>query len=977
MKKNLFIFVFLFLIFISSCNESSIKIVNMEEKNGEYYLTVDKIANFITITDYVETSQTYIIETIPNDLKIIASSIYLEDGENIIIIKQDDKEFILHFFKEYDVNIELVDENESSLYQFEVLVNSKLNFDEIQSKINVLDGYFWDGEVIYNNEKVNIESLIAVSSMKLTVVLKPKQYQITIKDELNLIDEYTINIGFKENIEFNITEIEGYKFLGVYVNEQLIENGMKYSPEMGTTFIMKYEPKTFKITYSYDNKEESVDILYGGTINEFIPIVDGYTFINWELNGNIFDNTIYNFTYDITLHGKFEVNTYNIFYQNIDNPYSYKITYGSTFELPIPRKEGFEFLGWFLNDKQIENGKFNYTYDIILIAKWKELKIHLNLETFGGIVSADADISNDGYIVLPIPEKEDFIFIGWYYDVYYQNEVSDLSYSTYNYEVLYAKYKHNSEEYIDSFVIEKYNEHISTYDLLTMFDASSSGFASKYWHKIGVKLIGDCFYVSGIAKNGTSISTLVEYDYVILAYSEYELYSNFSSDNLHIGDRVIFSINPFELEQGDSCVLVSFIYEEVDYSKYYQEIKDHLSSIYSKYNEIDTDIDLIDYYNNIAINWSSSCNEVISSMGKFHAPKNDLNVTLTAYVNNEKLYEFSVNVKGVGGSKALATGYIYTPYNTITQNAMNTLDIIYCAFLDFDLEANFTNETKMRNNINNYIKPLAEKSGTKIVVSINQGPSGAFSSVAASPELREKLATNVLEFIKSLDIHGVDVDWEVPASSEVENFTLLMKAIYEKVKSNNSAYLVTAAIGGGKWQPPKYDLTNSPKYMDYINLMTYSMATGNGYYQNALYKSTKGATLTSCSIDESIKIFNDYGIKNSQILVGIPFYLTVQTNSGGPGSKTGSGKSIWYNQLDTTYALSDTMKEYFDEECGVPYRYDAVNKIFISYENELSIKRKCEYINALGLAGIMYWQYGQDVNDMLSNAIGKYINGEQ
>jgi hypothetical protein len=37
-------------------------------------------------------------------------------------------------------------------------------------------------------------------------------------------------------------------------------------------------------------------------------------------------------------------------------------------------------------------------------------------------------------------------------------------------------------------------------------------------------------------------------------------------------------------------------------------------------------------------------------------------------------------------------------------------------------------------------------------------------------------------------------------------------------------------------------------------------------------------------------------------------------------------------------------------------------------------KVKCDYINALGLAGIMYWQYGQDVNDMLSNAIDKYIN---
>ena len=68
------------------------------------------------------------------------------------------------------------------------------------------------------------------------------------------------------------------------------------------------------------------------------------------------------------------------------------------------------------------------------------------------------------------------------------------------------------------------------------------------------------------------------------------------------------------------------------------------------------------------------------------------------------------------------------------------------------------------------------------------------------------------------------------------------------------------------------------------------------------------------------------------------------------------------------------MKEYFDEECCVPYRYDSVNKIFISFDNEQSIKMKCDYINSLGLAGTMYWQYGQDVNDMLSLAIDKYIN---
>ncbi|MBE6131577.1 MAG: hypothetical protein E7183_07625 [Erysipelotrichaceae bacterium] len=1037
MKKSLFIFAFLFLCFISSCKESSIKIVNMEEKNGEYYLTVDKIVNFITITDYVETSQTYIIETIPNDLKIIASSIYLEDGENIIIIKQDDKEFILHFFKEYDVTVELVDKNNNCLYQFETLINTSLSYDEIISNISIPEGYEWDGSVIYNDEVKYIDEITVLLSVKLTVIFKPINYKITINDNLGFNNEYILDVETGKILEFNIPNVEGYKFLGVYANDTLIEEGSVYSPKMGTKFTIYYEPLSFKITYLYNNEEKVVDVLYDGVIEKFIPdkkgyafvywelnkeefsdivynytndiiltakfeplsfkitylynneekVVDvlydgvieefipdkkGYTFVYWELNKEEFSDIVYNYTNDITLNGIFKPNIYKITYQNIDTPYSYEVSYGSEFILPIPEKEGFEFLGWYLGDAKIENGKYNYDYDIVLKAKWKDLGVKLNLETFGGYVDEEALIESDGTIILPIPEKEEFTFIGWYYDINYQNKASVVLSSEYNNEVLYAKYYHNDDYYVDSFVISKFNEHISTYDVLTMFDSSQTGFTSKYWHKIGVSFSGNNYYVSGIAKNGEALSSLNSYDFVILAYSSYGLYSQFEKMEINIGTKVLFSADPSTIEENDVNLLVSFI--NSDTSEYYDEISDYLDSVYSKYNEIEQNITLINNYNNIPIIWESSHNDIISCTGVFRKPVSNVSITLTAYVNNEKIYEFTVTAKGDGKSNALATGYIYTPYNTITQNAMNVLDIIYCAFLDIDANGDFTNESRMISNINNYIKPLAKNSGTKIVISVNQSASGAFASVAASPTLREKLATNILNFVEKLEIDGIDIDWETPTSSEATTFTLLMEAIYNKMKAKNPEYLVTAAIGGGKWQPPKYDLTNSKAYLDYVNLMTYSMATGNGYYQNALYKSTKGATLTSCTIVESVDIFNGYGIENAKILVGIPFYLTVQTESGGPGSKTGSGKSKWYNLLDTTYALSDTMKEYFDEECGVPYRYDSVNKIFISYENEKSIKRKCEYINANGLAGIMYWQYGQDVDDYLSNAIGKYIN---
>jgi chitinase len=122
----------------------------------------------------------------------------------------------------------------------------------------------------------------------------------------------------------------------------------------------------------------------------------------------------------------------------------------------------------------------------------------------------------------------------------------------------------------------------------------------------------------------------------------------------------------------------------------------------------------------------------------------------------------------------------------------------------------------------------------------------------------------------------------------------MMRVIYTKVKANNPNHLVTAAIAGGMWQPPRYDLENSHQYIDYINMMTYGMVSNNGYYQNALKRSTTyanptnvaGKTLTSCSIEESIEIYNSYGIPNSRIIVGVAFYGIKQIRSYDSVSQT-------------------------------------------------------------------------------------------
>ena len=651
------------------------------------------------------------------------------------------------------------------------------------------------------------------------------------------------------------------------------------------------------------------------------------------------------------------------------------VKYDDEYLLKDAIKEGYEFLYWTYNNEKIENGVWKYLNDITLYPVFKKLpeKINLNLETFGGIVNNNCEIDSNNNIILPVPVKENYNFLYWCKDNKFEEKITTLTKEEYNNETLYAYYEYNSDNLVNQIIPTMYNKHASNYDELAIFDSSVTGMTSLYWFKIGIKLIDDEYYISSIAYSGDKLSSLGEYDYVILAYSSYSKYKELLNMELQIGYTVKFLIDPSTLTTGNNSNIISFVKKE--FTEEIDKVYNYLDNIYQDIKEVDSDINLITNYNQYQITWKTSNKNAITTNGKYTKPFVTRNVTLTAYIDSNEVYSFTVKVKGENEeSNALATGYIYTPYSTITQNAMNTLDIIYCAFFDIDKNADWTNLTKMTNYVNNYIKDKAKKAGTKIVISVNQGESGAFSAVSANPELRKKLANNILKVIQDLELDGIDIDWETPSSTEATNFTLLMKDIYETVKTSNQNYLVTAAIGGGKWAPPKYDLTNSKNYLDYINLMTYSMATGNGYYQNSLYKSSKGATLVSCSIEESIKIYNDLTVPNSQILVGIPFYTTVQTSSGGPGSKTGSGKSVWYEKLFTTYQLSDTMKEYFDYECGVPYRYDEVNQIFISFDNEESIRLKCDYINTLGLAGIMYWQYGQDVNDMLSDAINKYIN---
>jgi chitinase len=404
------------------------------------------------------------------------------------------------------------------------------------------------------------------------------------------------------------------------------------------------------------------------------------------------------------------------------------------------------------------------------------------------------------------------------------------------------------------------------------------------------------------------------------------------------------------------------------------ELNDYLQSLIP--DETESSINLPTQYSSFEISWTSSDETVIDNQGVFNRPYQEKTITLTAHITSEDVNDTSTfDVVSIGYKsldKPIASSYIYREYQAVDDAFFETLDVINTAFIIADDQGNLAGSNYL-DKVSTYIMPKAEIYGNWVIMSI--GPSSSWSSIASSPSALTNFANQIVLFINEYGFDGVDIDWETPTTAETKKFTALMKEVNEKVKANNPNHLVTAAIGGGMWQPPKYDLNFSAQYLDYINLMTYGATGSNGQYQNPLYRQTTyhnstylvGRTLSTASIDESVKDYKaSYNIDYDKIIVGVAFYGMKQIKSGTSWVAAGS---VYYHEIYNTYLNLSTYTEYYDQGAGVPYLLKNDGTEFISYDNPRSILQKSTYIIDEGLGGMMFWEYGTDTSGVLLQAM--------
>jgi len=279
----------------------------------------------------------------------------------------------------------------------------------------------------------------------------------------------------------------------------------------------------------------------------------------------------------------------------------------------------------------------------------------------------------------------------------------------------------------------------------------------------------------------------------------------------------------------------------------------------------------------------------------------------------------------------------------------------------------------------------------KILVSVGGwGWSGNFSDAALTDSSRNRFAVSAARFVKEHQLDGIDLDWEYPnhpgagntyRPEDVHNFTLMLECVRKHLDSlavkegRKEKYLLTIATGATELYAANTELGLLSQYLDFINIMTYDFHHGASYqtgHHANLYLSSLD-TPDGDATDRAMEIHIRDGVPPAKLNIGIPFYgrvwRGVEPVDNGlyrDAATTGAGMSY----SDVLKALADpAFTRYYDSSAASPFLWNAGDSVFISYEDAGSVAERMKFIKERGLGGVMFWEYSEDVDGMLLNAI--------
>ena len=313
------------------------------------------------------------------------------------------------------------------------------------------------------------------------------------------------------------------------------------------------------------------------------------------------------------------------------------------------------------------------------------------------------------------------------------------------------------------------------------------------------------------------------------------------------------------------------------------------------------------------------------------------------------------------------------------------------------------------NQINNVLK--AEHPHLKTLISVGGWTwSGKFSDVALTESSRNLFAESCVDFIRTYNFDGVDIDWEYPVCCGLNgnayrpedrgNYTLLLEELRVQLDAASEAdgreYLLTIASAGGVDKLLNYDLAGIAEQCDWVNTMSYDFMGAwdlsiaghhSALYANPDNPSTNDNVRLHYNGAGSVQPWLDAGVEPNKLVMGVPFYGRAwggvgNTNNGLFQSGSSVPPGTWDDWSSGATGVNDFFEieemlasglysRHWDDQAKVPWLYSVSQHggHFVSYDDAESMQYKIDYVQDLNLGGVMFWEITGDRNETLLNVI--------
>lgn len=181
----------------------------------------------------------------------------------------------------------------------------------------------------------------------------------------------------------------------------------------------------YKVSFISDEAlYDSEMVIENGNANDFIPIKEGYTFIDWYSDSSFtapfdFETII---TQDIALFGQWSINQYTVSFDSNGGSAVTSITddYGTDISsfFEEPTKTGYNFTGWYSDSELTKLYTFDTIpgSDITIYAGWSPIEYSITYNLDGGLNHElnPATYTIEDEVNLLAASKDGYVFAGWY-----------------------------------------------------------------------------------------------------------------------------------------------------------------------------------------------------------------------------------------------------------------------------------------------------------------------------------------------------------------------------------------------------------------------------------------------------------------------------------------------------------------------------------------------------------------------------------